>query len=113
MNMEAWRARLLAEKQELESLSDDASHARGTVMLDQQGVGRLSRMDAMQQQAMAIESERRRRLRAKQIEAALSRIASGDFGYCVKCGEEIPEARLEADATSPLCVACASGKAGR
>ena len=107
-----WRERLLTEKRELESLSDDASDSRGTVELDQQGVGRLSRMDAMQQQAMAIESERRRRLRLKQIDAALSRIEAGDFGYCVRCGDEIPEARLDADATSAMCVACASGKSG-
>lgn len=110
MDLELWRNRLLREKQELETLSDDAREARGTVTLDQQGVGRLSRVDALQQQAMAVESERRRRIRAKRIEAALARIDSGDFGYCVKCGEEIPEARLNADPTSPCCVACTSAK---
>ncbi len=109
MDLEVWRALILREKQELESLSEDARKSRKAVELDQQGVGRVSRVDAMQQQAMAMESERRRRLRLKQIDAALGRIASGDYGYCVKCGEEIPEARLRADPTSPACVTCAGG----
>ncbi len=111
MDLEFWRKRLLQEKQELESLSEDAREARGTVALDQQGVGRLSRADAMQQQAMAMESERRRRLRARQIEAALERIENREFGYCVKCGESIAGERLNADPTSACCVDCAS--AGR
>lgn len=107
MNIEHWRQRLLSEKQELDALSEDGREARATVVLDQQGVGRLSRIDAMQQQAMAEEAERRRRLRGRQIEAALRRIDAGEFGYCVKCGDEIPEARLNFDPASPICVGCA------
>jgi DnaK suppressor protein len=111
MNSEIWRQRLLQEKQELHTLSDDAKEARGTVKLDQQGVGRLSRMDAMQQQAMALESERRRQMRSKRIDAALQRIDRQEFGYCVKCGDPIPAARLDADPTNPFCVGCATAAA--
>lgn len=75
-----WREKLLSEKQELEALSEDARESRSAVELDQQGVGRLSRMDAMQQQAMAVASERRRRMRITQIEAALKRLETDDFG---------------------------------
>ena len=46
------QARLTAKKQELEDLSVLAAEARDPVALDQQSVGRLSRMDAMQQQKM-------------------------------------------------------------
>jgi len=112
MDLDYWRQRLVTEKEELDALSDDARESRGTVELDQQGVGRLSRMDAMQQQAMAQASERRRQLRHRQIEAALKRIESGDFGYCVKCGDEMPEERLNFDPTAAICVQCASDKGG-
>lgn len=109
---EYWRDRLLSEKRELEALSDDAKDSRGAVELDQQGVGRLSRMDAMQQQAMAVASERRRRMRITQIEAALKRLETDDFGYCVRCGEPIPEERLGIDPASTLCVDCAGLRRG-
>jgi DnaK suppressor protein len=67
-------------------------------------------MDAMQQQAMSIAAERRRQLRLKRIETALRRIDQGEFGYCVHCGEEIPEARLSVDPTSPSCINCAAAQ---
>lgn len=106
MEIEAWHHRLLREKEALQALSEASRESRGAVTLDQQGVGRLSRMNAMQQQAMALEAERRRQIRLKRIEAALQRIDSGDFGYCAKCGEPIPESRLEIDPISPSCVNC-------
>jgi DnaK suppressor protein len=107
MTPEEWRARLIEEQRELEMLSRDSSEGRGAVTLDQQGVGRLSRMDAMQQQAMAQESERRRQLLRRRIESALKRLDEGDFGYCVHCGEAIAEERLNFDPTAPSCVTCA------
>jgi len=80
-----------------------------TVVLDQQSVGRLSRMDALQQQAMAKATQGRRAVSRTRIQAALSRIDEGEFGYCTECGEEIPVRRLELDPTSPTCVSCATG----
>ena len=68
-------------------------------------------MDALQNQAMALEAERRRRLELQRIEASLKRLEAGDFGYCVTCGEQIPLRRLELDPTLPTCVACARGRA--
>ena len=108
VSVEQWREKLLSEKQELETLSEGARDSRSAVKLDQQSVGRLSRMDAMQQQAMAVASEKRRKLRLTQIEAALKRIESDDFGYCIRCGEPIAEKRLNIDPASTLCVGCAS-----
>ncbi|MGF1620552.1 MAG: TraR/DksA family transcriptional regulator [Rhodomicrobiaceae bacterium] len=107
MTPEEWRARLIEEQRELETLSRDSSEGRGAVTLDQQSVGRVSRIDAMQQQAMAQEAERRRLLRRRRIESALKRLDEGDFGYCVHCGEAIAEERLKFDPTVPSCVACA------
>lgn len=94
-------------KSELESLSEISQEARATVTLDQQSVGRLSRMDALQGQAMAQASERQRRADIQRIEAALRRIEDGEFGYCVECGEEIAPKRLEVDPAAAFCINCA------
>ena len=83
---------------------------RAPVELDQQSVGRLSRMDAMQVQAMASAQSRRRAAERRRIEAALRRWDQGEFGFCTGCGEEIAEGRLKLDPAIPLCVDCASGR---
>ena len=107
--IDGFRKRLLAERADL--LKEDAQGAedRETVMLDQTSVGRLSRMDAMQRQAMAEATHRRRAARQSRIDAALGRMDEGEFGYCTDCGEEIAPKRLELDPTVPTCVSCAKG----
>jgi DnaK suppressor protein len=101
------RAALLARREELTALSDASAEARETVMLDQQSVGRLSRMDALQQQAIAQATERQRAAELVRIEQALKRIDAGDYGFCDDCGAEIAEKRLEIDPAATLCVRCA------
>lgn len=44
----------------------------------------------------------------RRIAAALQRIDSGEYGYCVKCGAEIGEARLDALPYTPFCRNCAT-----
>ena len=100
--------RLLERRAELQALSDSAQISRETVELDQSKVGRLSRMDALQRQAMALESERRRTAELKRIDAALKRLDGDDYGYCVRCNEEIALARLEFDPAVTVCIRCAS-----
>ena len=82
---------------------------RKPVELDQSQVGRLSRMDAMQVQEMALEQERRREIEIQRINAALMRISEGEYGFCSKCGGGISPKRLEFDPSTPMCVDCASG----
>ncbi|TYB82873.1 TraR/DksA family transcriptional regulator [Maritimibacter fusiformis] len=91
--------------------AEDALGAEGqkTVTLDQQSVGRLSRMDALQGQAMARATQARRGARRSRIAAALARIEAGEFGYCTECGEDIAPKRLALDATVPTCITCANG----
>lgn len=101
------RNTLLALKTELEQLSELSGEARAPVELDQQSVGRLSRMDALQGQAMAQASERQRRATIQKIDAALARLDSGEYGYCVGCGEEIAERRLQVDPATAFCITCA------
>ena len=70
-------------------------------------VGRLSRMDAMQGQAMAEEVKRRRDQELARIEAAFERMQEDEFGFCLNCGEEIAEKRLILDPSISLCSKCA------
>ncbi|BBK39028.1 molecular chaperone DnaK [Allostella sp. ATCC 35155] len=92
---------------ELDRESSGSAESRRPVELDQQSVGRLSRMDAMQVQAMAQAAEQRRGIERQRILATLDRIAQDRFGLCARCEEEIEPARLALDATTPLCLACA------
>jgi len=101
------RAVLLARRDELSELSAISAESRDPVTLDQQSVGRLSRMDALQAQAMAQASERHRRAELARIEAALRRIDEGEYGYCLKCGEDIAPERLRANPAATVCVDCA------
>ncbi len=78
------------------------------VELDQNRVGRLSRMDAMQGQAMAKANEQRQRQLLTEIERAEARLLSGDYGRCIECDDFIVEARLSADPTVQTCIGCAS-----
>ena len=101
--------KLLTTRQvELEQLAASSLEARVPVELDQQSVGRLSRMDAMQGQAMALETERRRAAEIQRIKAALQRIENGNYGYCVTCEEEIALKRLELAPSIPVCIDCAT-----
>lgn len=77
------------------------------VELDQARVGRLSRMDAMQQQAMVQATNRMTVIERQRIETALKRIQSDEYGYCVICSEEIAEGRLRFDPSVPTCISCA------
>lgn len=92
----------------LENHDNTNIDARSTVILDQQSVGRLSRMDAMQQQAMANATANNRAHEIAAIHAALARITADEFGYCDICGEDIPHNRLEIAPTATHCVGCAS-----
>src|SRR3990170_5527264 len=91
------RERLLRRRTELLEEDRISEADRAPVTLDQDSVGRLSRIDAMQVQAMALAAERRRAAERQRIDAALKRLDEGEFGYCLSCGEEIAPARLEND----------------
>lgn len=99
--------RLQQELEELIRLSEVTEEDRAPVALDQQSVGRLSRMGAMQGQALAQASDLRRRARRIAVEAALRRIELGEYGYCEDCGEPIAAGRLKVDPATRFCISCA------
>jgi RNA polymerase-binding transcription factor len=107
-DLSVFRDLLVARRREILDLVQNSADSRKPVELDQSRVGRLSRMDALQNQAMSLEAERRRQLELQRIEASLKRIEEGDYGYCISCGEQIPLRRLELDPTLPTCVSCAT-----
>jgi RNA polymerase-binding transcription factor len=105
-----FRSKLLAEQQALIEKNDEADSATKPVELDQQSVGRLSRMDAMQGQAMALATRQRQQQRMRQLVAALRRIDEDDYGYCEDCGKPINPRRLEIDPATLFCLECASAR---
>ena len=102
-----YKALLVQRREQLLAIFETAEQAAETVELDQSRVGRLSRMDAMQQQAMAQATNQRRRQELQRIAAALVRIDQGGFGYCLSCDEEIALGRLDFDPSITVCIDCA------
>jgi DnaK suppressor protein len=80
---------LEAKREQVQNRLKQAASDTAPVALDQSQQGRLSRMDAMQQQAMAAETLRRRQR---------------EYGYCLNCGEPIGDARLALDPATPFCI---------
>ncbi|MBX2831938.1 MAG: TraR/DksA C4-type zinc finger protein [Rhodospirillales bacterium] len=101
------RARLEERRTEILAHLSHSEDYRKPVELDQQAVGRLSRMDALQNQQMHLEQERRRNAELARIEKTLQRMNEDAYGHCHNCGKEIQKKRLEFDPTTPLCVECA------
>lgn len=83
-----------------------AKQGAGTVTLDQSSVGRLSRMDALQQQAMAQAAVQRLVTQRRRVLAALDRVAQGRYGRCCECDGEVEPARLQFDPTALFCLEC-------
>lgn len=104
------RDRLLCLRAELMADAETAEGSAAVVELDQSKVGRLSRMDAMQAQAMAKASMDRRDAILRGIAAALKRVDEGKYGICLECGALINPKRLEFDPTVLLCIECATNR---
>ncbi|MEZ4267375.1 MAG: TraR/DksA C4-type zinc finger protein [Myxococcota bacterium] len=96
---------LLALKAELEAGLAQSREAAQVVDLDDP-IGRLSRMDALQQQAMAQAGRERSRQRLDRVQAALRRVKVDEYGECLRCDEPIGFGRLEAAPEVATCVRC-------
>lgn len=107
LDLARFREKLLARREGLSAEDQMSAGDRAPVTLEQDSVGRLSRIDAMQVQAMALAQARRRQSERAAIDAALIRIDESEFGYCLKCGEDIAPARLEHNPAFTTCIECA------
>ncbi len=98
---------------ELEALQDTLSRqleraedSAATVQLDQTLLGRVSRMDAMQQQSVALSTRKLTEQKLRKVIAALRAVAEGEYGYCRRCEECIGYPRLQAQPEANLCIHC-------
>ena len=100
--LETLRAQLLA-------VIADPTGATETVTLDQSTQGRLSRIDAIQQQNMAQAQIRRAKQRLERVDEVLAGWDDPEiaFGCCRFCGEEIAIRRLRAQPDAIACIECA------
>ena len=108
--IEKMRALLKARQRQLEELLGNNDTSTRPVTLDQQSVGRVSRIDAIQQQQMALANQQQAAELLQRIEFALRRIDDGSYGSCLDCGEDIAEARLQAQPWASLCIDCQSAR---
>jgi len=108
--LNSFKDRLLSLRAEIEALAETRKDMSSTVELDQTRTGRVSRMDALQQQEMAKAGQVRAESELSQINAALARIEDGSFGECTVCGEDIQTGRLQANPAVTLCIGCAEKK---
>lgn len=86
---EEYRNLILSHLAALQEEDRLGQQGQSVVTLDQQAVGRLSRMDALQSQAMAKANQVRRDAKKTALLQSLERLDHGDFGYCEECGEDI------------------------
>jgi DnaK suppressor protein len=89
----------------MQAIEDDQGQLE-PVQLDQQSVGRISRIDAIQQQQMARALNQQQRQHLQQVNRALDELDKDDYGYCQHCGHVIAFARLKARPESEMCVKC-------
>lgn len=104
--LEELRAELEGSKSQLEQQLQDAESATGVVTLDQTAVGRVSRIDALQQQSMAVSTRVKAEKSLRRVIAALRRIANDDYGYCGQCDELIEYKRLRVQPEASHCLKC-------
>lgn len=107
--LDAIREDLLAIARRLERSLKLSADAARPVQLDQTAVGRLSRMDAMQNQHVTKDLEQREHARHAQVQEALRRIDEGRYAVCEGCGGHIPFERLLVFPETVRCAGCGRG----
>ncbi|MFP3949366.1 MAG: TraR/DksA family transcriptional regulator [Gemmatimonadota bacterium] len=105
--LEDLRTELERQLRRLEKSMAMSEEASRPVELDQQAVGRLSRMDSLQSQHMSQNLHEREQARYTAVRAALVRMDAGEYGICVECGAEIPYGRLMVVPEAERCPSCA------
>ena len=89
----------------LEEVLEISKEGTRPVDLDEP-IGRLSRMDAIQQQQMTIANRGSYERKLRQVEAAIDALDRAEFGFCRSCEEPIGYRRLKARPETPFCLSC-------
>jgi DnaK suppressor protein len=100
------RAEMAAELERLARSVSRGAEATKPVALDQASVGRVSRADAMQNQAMSVATQGRSQARHAELAEAIDRLNKGTFGVCQRCGAPVPFGRLMVFPETRFCAAC-------
>ena len=87
-NQEAYRKTLQDSLEEIEEYLTKTEESAEAVSPDK-SLGRLSRMEAMQDQQLILEARRRKKMQKVAVLSALQRIENGQFGICIFCGKPI------------------------
>ncbi|HVL58281.1 MAG TPA: TraR/DksA C4-type zinc finger protein [Burkholderiaceae bacterium] len=104
--LESFRERIRHELELVRTALSATSASAPDVEADPQRIGRLSRIDVIQQQALSAGRKQMLLRQQRRLEAALARLAGGEFGVCCQCGSPIPLERLQVDPAAPFCMAC-------
>ncbi len=83
-----------------------SSEESAAVVEPDKSLGRLSRMEAMQDQQLVLEMRRRKKRQLAEIKSALLRLDMNRYGTCIFCGHEISRERLDASPETQTCVKC-------
>ena len=103
--MQDYKELLTKRKKELEdNLMAIGESAKPVDLKDP--IGRLSRMDAIGQQQMALNAKRQIETNLKLVEQAFERLEKGEYGFCLACEDEISEKRLKAKPETSFCINC-------
>lgn len=105
---EEQKARLLALRDALSMQLAALEEGLAVPDVDRTRAGRLTRLDDLHDQAMGVESLRRRKRELARVEAALQRLDEGEYGECSACGQPIAPARLQVDPAAEWCISCAT-----
>ncbi|MBE0541344.1 MAG: TraR/DksA family transcriptional regulator [Verrucomicrobia bacterium] len=104
--LEHFQKQLEELEAELRDAVEGQADATAPVQVDS-SIGRLSRMDAIQSQQMALGLKARQQQALLRVQNALKVIANGTYGECRRCKGPIGIERLEAQPDAVLCVKCA------
>ncbi len=106
---ERFRSRIEKRLQQLEAQLEGSVEDARAISPDP-GIGRLSRLDSMQMQQMALDARNRQKFEIQRLKDALGRIDKGIYGTCQICRKDIGHERLEYQPDAVACISCAGGK---
>jgi len=106
MDIKEIRSKITVEIAKTESVIIEYEELTQPISPDD-AIGRLTRMDAIQNKSVAEAALREARDKLNKLKYALSHVGNPDFGICAKCGQKIPIGRIMIRPESPYCVHCA------
>lgn len=107
MNPEEFREKVNAEIEKTKALIIDYKELTKPIAPDD-AIGRVSRMDAINNKTINESALRQAEERLKKLEKVLGKVGKPEFGLCAGCGKTIPIQRILIRPESSRCVNCAN-----